>query len=48
MWIGFNVTILKGVTIGQGAIVGPCAVITKDVPPLTIVTTKFENTYKQI
>ncbi|MEI9956280.1 MAG: acyltransferase [Ferruginibacter sp.] len=48
VWIGFNVTILKGVTIGQGAIIGACAVITKDVPPLTIVTTKFENTYKQI
>jgi acetyltransferase-like isoleucine patch superfamily enzyme len=48
VWIGFNVTILKGVTIGKGAIIGACAVITKDVPPNTIVIAKFENTLKQI
>jgi acetyltransferase-like isoleucine patch superfamily enzyme len=36
-WIGFNAIILKGVTIGQGAIVGAGAVVTKDVPPWTIV-----------
>jgi acetyltransferase-like isoleucine patch superfamily enzyme len=48
VWIGFNATILKGVKIGKGAIIGSCAVVTKDVPPYTIVTTKFENTYKKI
>lgn len=48
VWIGFNATILKGVTIGEGAIIGACAVITKDVPPFTIVTTKFENNYRKI
>jgi len=32
VWIGFNATILKGVTIGAGAIVAACAVVTRDVP----------------
>jgi len=36
-WIGFNAIILKGVTIGEGAIVGAGSVVTKDVPPFTIV-----------
>jgi acetyltransferase-like isoleucine patch superfamily enzyme len=36
-WIGFNSIILKGVTIGEGAIVGSGSVVTKDVPPWTIV-----------
>lgn len=36
-WIGMNVTILKGVTIGEGAIVGACSVVTKDVPAWSIV-----------
>jgi maltose O-acetyltransferase len=37
VWIGFNSTILKGVTIGTGAIVAACSLVTKDVPPKTIV-----------
>jgi acetyltransferase-like isoleucine patch superfamily enzyme len=36
-WIGFNSIILKGVTIGEGAIVGAGSVVTKDVPAWTIV-----------
>lgn len=36
-WIGFNSIILKGVTIGEGAIVGAGAVVTKSVPAWTIV-----------
>ncbi len=36
-WIGFNAVILKGVTIGEGAIVGACSVVTKDVAPFTLV-----------
>ena len=32
-----NATILKGVTIGDGAIVAAGAVVTKDVPPKCIV-----------
>ncbi len=36
-WICFNAVILKGVTIGRGAIVAASAVVTEDVPPFTIV-----------
>lgn len=36
-WIGMNCHILKGVTIGEGAIVGAGSVVTKDVAPWTIV-----------
>jgi UDP-2-acetamido-3-amino-2,3-dideoxy-glucuronate N-acetyltransferase len=35
--IGSNVTIIAGVTIGEGALVGAGAVVTKDVPPYTVV-----------
>jgi acetyltransferase-like isoleucine patch superfamily enzyme len=37
VWINFNATILKGVTIGQGAIVAAGAVVTKDVPAYAVV-----------
>ena len=37
MWIGYEAVILSGVTIGDGAIIGTRAVVTKDVPPYTIV-----------
>lgn len=37
VWIGMNVIVLKGVTIGQGAIVGAGSVVTKDVPEWTMV-----------
>lgn len=37
VWIGTRATILKGVTIGRGAIVAAGAVVTKDVPPYSIV-----------
>lgn len=37
VWIGFDVVILKGVTIGEGAVVGARSVVTKDVPPYTVV-----------
>jgi len=36
VWIGTHATIMSGVTIGQGAIVAACSVITKDVPPYAI------------
>ena len=36
-WIGMNVIVLKGVTIGEGAIVGAGSVVTKDVPAWTVV-----------
>ncbi len=37
VWIGYETVILSGVTIGDGAIIGSRAVVTKDVPPYTIV-----------
>ena len=37
VWIGFEAVILSGVTIGDGAIIGARAVVTRDVPPYTIV-----------
>ena len=36
-WIGFNAIVLKGVTIGAGAIVAAGAVVTDDVPPWSVV-----------
>ena len=36
-WICANCTILKGVTIGRGAVVAACSVVTKDVPPYAVV-----------
>ena len=37
VWIGFNSTILSGVTIGQGAIIAAGSLVTKDVAPYSIV-----------
>lgn len=37
VWIGARSTIMPGVTIGKGAIVGTCSVVTKDVPENAIV-----------
>ena len=37
VWIGYEAVILSGVTIGDGAVIGTRAVVTKDVPPYTIV-----------
>ena len=37
VWIGGNVTVLPGVTIGQGSVVAAGAVVTQDVPPRTLV-----------
>lgn len=36
VWIGGNVTILPGVKIGKGAIIGAGSVVTKDIPKMTI------------
>ena len=37
VWIGYEAVVLAGVTIGDGAIIGARAVVTRDVPPYTIV-----------
>lgn len=37
VWIGFNSIILRGVTIGKGAVIGAGSIITKDVPPYAVV-----------
>lgn len=37
MWVGYEAVIMAGVTIGDGAIIGARALVTKDVPPYTIV-----------
>ena len=37
VWIGYEALILAGVSIGDGAVIGSRAVVTKDVPPYAIV-----------
>ena len=37
VWIGYEAVIMTGVHIGNGAIIAARAVVTKDVPPYTIV-----------
>ena len=37
VWIGSRATILSGIKIGQGSVIGASAVVTKDVPPYSIV-----------
>ena len=37
VWIGTNVTIMGGVKIGNGVIIGACSVVTKDIPDYAIV-----------
>jgi len=36
-WIGLNTIILKGVTVGEGSVVGAGSVVTTDVPPNAVV-----------
>lgn len=46
VWIGANCVILKGVTIGDGSIIGAGTVVKKDVPPYTICVQERAETYK--
>ena len=47
-WIGMNVIILKGVTIGEGAVVGAGSVVTKDVPAWTVVAGNPAKVVKEL
>ena len=48
VWIGFNCIILKGVTIGKGAIIAAGSVVTKNVPPFTLVGGNPAKVIKQL
>lgn len=48
VWIGFDAVILKGVRIGEGAVVGARAVVTKDVEPYTVVAGNPARPVKRI
>ncbi len=51
VWIGDKATILPGVTIGEGAVIAANSVVTKDVPPYSIVAgcpAKVIKKYEQV
>lgn len=48
VWIGKNATIMKGVTVGEGSIVALGAIVTRDVPPYTIVAGNPAVVVKQL
>ncbi len=48
VWLGINATVLPGVTLGYGCIVGANSVVTMDVPPMTIVAGNPARIIKKI
>lgn len=47
-WIGEGATVLKDVRVGYGAVVAAQAVVTKDVPPYTVVAGNPATVVKQL
>lgn len=47
VWVGGGATILAGVTVGRGSVIGGAAVVTKDVPPYSIAVGNPARVVKQ-
>lgn len=47
-WLGFDVVVLKGVTIGKGAIIGARSVVASDIPPWTVAVANPERVFKEL
>lgn len=48
VWIGFGASILKGITVGEGAVVGAQSVVTRDVAPWTVVAGNPARAIRQL
>jgi acetyltransferase-like isoleucine patch superfamily enzyme len=48
VWIGFRAAVLKGVTIGDGAVIGAGAIVTDDVPPNALVVGPAAQAVRQL
>ena len=48
VWIGMNAVILKGVTIGDHSVVAAGAIVTRDVPPRTVVAGNPAKVVKEL
>ena len=48
VWVGFNSIILKGVTIGEGAVIGAGSVVTKDIPAYVVVAGNPARVIKEL
>ena len=46
-WVGMGAVILKGVTIGRGSVIGAGTIVTKDIPPYSIVYSKSQLVIKE-